>query len=230
MTCTWPIDYIRCANSRDAAFLGQLDAAVKAQAEQVASTLLWSWTGKQFGLCPYTEVHAANESVGCVSFPRTVNFPDWTRPRHRGVIREQALKVKKPIHSITSVSVDGTALAPALYAFSGRQIHFQNYSPPSGSTITIEYVGGVPVPDAGILAASVLAIEIARNLCGDRNCQLPERVQSITRQGVNMEMMAFDNFADLKEGGTGLWLVDAWVSSVRNTTQTRMPLSPDFGR
>lgn len=79
--------------------------------------------------------------------------------------------------------------------------------------LEIELVAGTPVPQGGQLAAAQLAEEFAKATIGSEDCQLPQRVQTITRQGVTVGML--DSMDGLDDGRTGLWLVDAWVSSVR---------------
>jgi hypothetical protein len=84
---------------------------------------------------------------------------------------------------------------------------------PAANTFQITYQRGVPVPTGGQLAAGLLACEYAKALCNDSSCQLPKRVQSISRQGVTVAAV-LDSFDDIDTGHTGIWLIDSWVASV----------------
>lgn len=98
---------------------------------------------------------------------------------------------------------------------------------PDSGAWEITYRRGYPVPAGGQLAAYRLACELAKALNGDNDCQLPERVQSITREGVSMAVL--DGFEGLEDGRTGIWHIDAWISAV-NAPQTRPSkvYSPDL--
>ena len=72
---------------------------------------------------------------------------------------------------------------------------------------------GAPVPIGGRKAAGKLACELARAAAGDKGCELPQRWQTITRQGVTIAA-GMDTFEDLDAGKTGIWLIDSWVASV----------------
>jgi len=85
-------------------------------------------------------------------------------------------------------------------------------APTAENTFQISYLYGMPVPIGGQIAAGVLACELAKGATGDRSCMLPQRVQTIARQGVTVTML--DTFDDVAKGRTGIWLVDSWVSSV----------------
>lgn len=92
-------------------------------------------------------------------------------------------------------------------------------------TWEIVYSRGVPVPEGGQVAAGVLALELAKAACSDRDCALPARLQSVTRQGVTVQIQ--DDFEDMQEGRTGIWLVDSWVSSIRKPSQSARAYNPD---
>lgn len=79
-------------------------------------------------------------------------------------------------------------------------------------TYSIRYTKGLPVPAGGQIAAGVLANELAKILCNDNTCALPQRLQTITRQGVTIGFQ--DLFEGLDNGMTGIWIIDSWISSV----------------
>lgn len=134
------------------------------------------------------------------------------------------LKLGWPVREVTEVLLDGEVLPPSSYRLDNRSLLVrtdggewptcQNIAAPptEPGTWEISYVFGLPVPVGGQIAAGVLAVELAKAMCNDKSCMLPQRVQSITRQGVTVAIL--DQFEDVKEGRTGIWLVDAWVASV----------------
>jgi hypothetical protein len=95
----------------------------------------------------------------------------------------------------------------------------------SENTWSVTYQQGKPVPVGGQIAAGLLACELAKAACGDKSCGLPQRVQSITRQGVTVAVL--DAFDDIDTGHTGIWLIDSWVASVTKRPRRWRVLSPD---
>jgi hypothetical protein len=96
------------------------------------------------------------------------------------------------------------------------------------NTWQVDYLLGQPVPIGGQIAAGVLACELAKAACSDGSCQLPQRIQTITRQGVTIAMI--DSFDDVSHGATGIWIIDSWVSSIVNTPVPSRVYSPDIPR
>lgn len=154
-----------------------------------------------------------NMTCGCVS---TCNCA--TEGPHR-------LSLPGPVASITSVMVDGAIVPPTAYRLEHKRFLVRtdggvwpacqdllaDSSEPN--TFEVVYKKGVEVPIGGQIAAGRLASEFAKAACNDRSCQLPQRMKQIVRQEVTVTLM--DDFADLKEGGTGIWLIDQWVQSMR---------------
>lgn len=89
--------------------------------------------------------------------------------------------------------------------------------------ITVEY--GIPAPRLIKRATRALACALycdATGAAAPSSCSLPDRVTSVTRQGVTMEI---DNFTNLmNDGSTGIYEVDL---AVRVFNPTRMQ-SPSF--
>jgi len=137
----------------------------------------------------------------------------------------KSLALPGPVNQIVEVKIDGEVVPPEAYTVMyGRMLvrtdgerwpSCQNLLAPSTEEDTFEvtYMRGVPVPVPGQLAAGILASEFAKAACNDRGCALPKRVQQIVRQDVTVTLM--DDFANLKEGGTGIWFIDQWVQTMR---------------
>lgn len=150
-----------------------------------------------------------------------------------------AIRLPGHVQSITSITIEGVVLDPSAYRLTKDGTlfrtdgeawpRFQDRSLPPGGpgTWEIELTYGIPVPVGGQVAAGVLANEFARAFCRDSKCALPVRVQQVSRQGVSIVM---DTFDDLERGGTGIWMVDSWVTSIMKPAQTSTVLSPDLHR
>lgn len=89
----------------------------------------------------------------------------------------------------------------------------QDLSLPDGQVGTwhVQYQQGVAVPAIANTAAGLYAFQVAKALSGG-SCALPQRVQSIARQGVNVSLVSDMDF--LKNGRTGLVDVDILIVSL----------------
>lgn len=135
-----------------------------------------------------------------------------------------SLVLPAPVAEITSVTIDGVVLDPAAYTVyddrylmrmdGGEWPRCQDFTQAAGleGTWSVAYKRGIAAPEGGSIAAGVLACELAKAACNSSSCQLPQRLQSITRQGVTMAVL--DPFEGLDSGRTGIWLIDSWVASV----------------
>lgn len=95
------------------------------------------------------------------------------------------------------------------------------------SNVEVTYSYGTPPPIAGKNAARILAIELIKLYEGDDSCALPQRVTSISRQGVSYTVL--DNQDFIAEGRTGLYAVDLFLKTTNpDNARTRSRVfSPD---
>lgn len=129
------------------------------------------------------------------------------------------LSGRYPVWAATEVVLDGETLAPSAYRVRDRRwlVRVDGEVWPSGSNVTdvaqfrVSWVYGRPVTTGGRLAAAQFALEIAKLCAGDKTCALPQRVQSLTREGVNYVLL--DPMTMIQEGRTGLATVDLWLAS-----------------
>lgn len=151
-----------------------------------------------------------------------------------------AISLPGPVAHVTEVLIDGEVLDPSSYRVDSRRWLVrtdgegwptsQDLSAPANEpgTWQITYGRGTPVPAGGQIAAGMLAIELWRASCGDEDCGLPQRVQSITRQGVTVAVL--DSFDDIDSGHTGIYLIDSWVASMTRPPRRPTIHSPDTKR
>ena len=247
--CSWPISYVECDEVGPEYYQtpDQRDTF-----EAMAAQYLWNWTGQVFGLCP-VKVRPCRAScteparwgpaliggkwfnVSCGACALVYGLDQCSCPRS-----VEAIRLPGPMHSVTEVLLGGVVMAPADYALTsgwtlirrdgGRWPVCQDMSLPvtEPGTWQVTYLRGIRVPVGGQVAAGVLAIELAKAACGDASCQLPRRVQSITRQGVTVAMI--DSFEDVDKGRTGVWLIDSWVASVTRRPRSGRVASVDIPR
>lgn len=208
--------------------------------ERMAAEYLWNWTGRVFGLCtvvlrpcriPCPPVGGEYGTVGSgfAYGPQLIGGSWYNIACGRcGDICScggtAPLRLPGPVDAITTITIDGVVLPEGSYRVDNYEllVRVDGYSwplcqnmslnPGEVGTWEIMYERGAPVPVGGQVAAGALAVELAKAACGDNTCQLPRRVQSITRQGVTVAIL--DAFDDVDKGRTGVWLIDSWIASV----------------
>lgn len=141
------------------------------------------------------------------------------------------IQIPGPVASVVEVVLDGQIFTD--WTFDNLGLHrtdggqwpmSQKQALPltDPDTFGVTYMKGVPVPAGGQLAAAALACEFAKAFCGDNTCQLPQRVRTITREGVTVAMQ--DNFSMLfgtLGPMTGIWKIDQWIASVNYSAKRR---------
>lgn len=153
-----------------------------------------------------------------------------------------------PVVEVTEVLVDGvTLMADADYRVDdhrflvrlpdadGNHIGWPccqdvTLEPTEVDTFEVTFTYGQAPPPSGVLAANVLACQLALACTGGNGCRLPQRVTSVVRQGISMLLDPMDFLVD---GRTGLYEVDLFLSAHGATRGKRMPsavVNPDIHR
>jgi hypothetical protein len=243
--CDWPAD-LGCCPSWDDLTDGQRSTALS-----VAGTVLWSATGRQYGLCDATVRPCRVLCPGAELAPWSPQFwPymldgqvfNWACDSCKGrctCAAECELLLPGPVHSVTEVVVDGIPVPPASYRVDGyRKVvrtdgscfpECQDFGKDvtEQGTFYITYKRGIEPPAGAGYATGLLACEIGK-ACAGVACQLPRRVTDISRQGVSMTLLDPQEF--LTKGLTGIYQVDLWIHAV-NPSGRRVPAtvwSPDL--
>jgi hypothetical protein len=224
----------------------------RAAFEEMAADYLWNWTLKSFGVCSTVLRPCRSDCRGSTYWRRgnglhpAIIGGQWTN-LVCGACGDNctcgvptSLRLPGPIVSISQVLLGGVVLPPAAYRVDngttlvrtdgGRWPWCQDMALPTTApgTFSVAYDFGREVPIGGQLAAGVLACELAKAACRDSTCALPQRVQTITRQGVTMAML--DPFDGIEAGRTGIWLIDSWVASIVKPTRPGGVYSVDVPR
>lgn len=229
----------------------------RAWATRLSIFILWAATGKRFGACPTTvrpcwqrqaplyqtwNVGLQGEgywglrgdggssvqlfggycgcSNGCACTPEQVMLPG-------------------AVQAVTQVVVDGVTLDPSEYLLQGSWLvraggqmwpARQDLSLPSGmpNTWSVTYTAGEVPPDVLMDAAGTYACELAKGKVNTSGCLLPRRVQSVTRQGVDIQFVDTSDY--LEQGLTGVEAVDMVIRMINPYGLRRPPrvLSPDL--
>lgn len=246
--CDWPVSYGGC-DMPDG--YDSLDDTDRAFYEDMATEFLWRWTGKSLGVCsvtlrPQCEVCYEGMSTFNGSGPVAGGFAMIGKPViidglwwNVGCGRcgsdicacghQSEIALPGPVVSIESVAVSGLdpyVIPPTAYRVDNHRflVRIDGALWPR-CDLHVTYLQGVEVPAGGQIAAGILAVELWKAAKHDTTCGLPQRVQTITRQGVTIAML--DAFDDIDSGHTGIWLIDSWVASVTRAPARALVYSPD---
>jgi hypothetical protein len=202
------------------------------EAIQVASNLLWAMSGRKYtGETVVTERYTCtlrNNRMGPsdrtnspVLFGGDVynipsgDYDEYSELTADGLSPDARIRLRgRPVTEIISMrSKNGTILDPSSYYLVDHStIHIRAGTPWTPCNVEITYKYGIPVPVAGKMAARKLAIEFARLWSGDEMCELPQRVTSVSRQGVSYTILDNQEFID--ELRTGLYEIDLFLKTV----------------
>lgn len=146
--------------------------------------------------------------------------------------------------SVTEITIDGLTLDPTAYRLDQLPGHgsvlvrtdgecwpeCQDMNVTEGvGVFTVTYVPGLPLPAAGSIALGKLACEYAKSCVGG-DCKLPAELASMTRNGVDVQIIDQALLPD--QILTGLAEVDRWVRAVNPSNLRSRPrvLTPDIRR
>lgn len=98
------------------------------------------------------------------------------------------------------------------------------------SNVEVTYQAGAAVPEAGLRAARVLGNELLKSRVAPGDCALPDRVTSVSRQGVSFTILDAQDF--LKDGRTGIYEIDLFLKAVNpnNARKRAGVFTPDKPR
>ena len=202
------------------------------EAIQVASNLLWAMSGRKYtGETIVTERYTCtlrNNRMGPsdrtnspVLFGGDVynipsgDYDEYSELTADGLSPDARIRLRgRPVTQIISMrNKNGDILDPSSYYLVDHStIHIRAGTPWTPCNVEITYKYGIPVPVAGKMAARKLAIEFARLWAGDEMCELPQRVTSVSRQGVSYTILDNQEFID--ELRTGLYEIDLFLKTV----------------
>lgn len=128
-----------------------------------------------------------------------------------------------PVVTVEKILIDGAELDPSAYGIQDNRwiVRLDGGSWPQNQDLTagpdedgsfvVTYRRGIPVPVDGQVAAGALACDMAKAELGQA-CALPDRASSVSRQGINIELMDPAEF--FENGLTGVTATDRWILAV----------------
>lgn len=220
------------------------------EAAQTASYLLWSMSGRKFtGETTVTERYvcakrayrmgpSSKNYYGTLIAGEVYNIPitdfqEYAELVSDGLSPESRIKLRgRPVTKIHTVRTrDGRILDPSSYYLVDHStIQAAAGVPWTPCNVEVTYTYGSPIPMAGKMAARTLAMEFAKLWAGDDDCMLPQRITSISRQGVSYTLLDSQDFID--DVRTGVYAIDLFLKTV-NPDKARAKsrvFSPDVPR
>ncbi len=202
------------------------------EAAQTASYLLWAMSGRKYtGVTTVTERYTctlrnnrlgpSTKTTSPVLFGGDVynipsgDYDEYSELTSDGMSPDSRIKLRgRPVTKIHAIRNRlGEVLDPSSYYLVDHStVHIKAGTPWTPCNTEITYSYGTPVPIAGKMAARKLAIEFARLWAGDEMCELPQRVTSVSRQGVSYTILDNQEFID--ELRTGLYEIDLFLKTV----------------
>lgn len=173
-----------------------------------ASEILFNLSGRFYtGIC---------ETTRSLCFGCSICYPTCCDCGPAG-----SIDLGAPTWGAWDVYVDGVKLLPSAYKIVARRYltRLDGQAWPSGWDVTDPYsfratwAQGLPIPGGARRAAQQFAVEIAKSCGNDASCQLPKRVTNVVREGVTYTIL--DSMQYIKEGRTGLPMVDLWLVADR---------------
>lgn len=250
MPCPWPIPTPPpcCEEVWDAASPTQQSAAL-----EFATLILWAATGRRFGLCgitvrPCSPKQCADGTLdwlggswsGSTWQPYILNGT-WFNCACPGICScdpRCQVRLPGPVNSIVEVTIGGIVVpADAYRVDDGHWLvrtdgecwpDCPDMNTDDGDNVfTVSYVRGEPVPASLLTAAGTLACEWIK-ACTGGDCRLSNRVQSLARNGIEIQMVDPNDL--LESGMTGLWDVDMVIRALNpgNIQYRLRVLSPDL--
>lgn len=229
----WPIQWT-CTLTADS-------APVTGIAVAAASEILDGLSGRRFGLCNVTLRPCRTECLDGRMYDDYLPFngslwPDgygwsgsWWLDQVCGsctagcsCAEVSEFRLPSPVHQILEIKLDGTPMVTGAYRVDNNRLVVRtdgqrwprcnnlNLADTEPGTWSVTATFGEPVPDAGKLAMGELACEITKAARG-QDCRLPPGVTQLVRQGVTIQYPDVGQL--LKDGRTGLYLVDLFLSA-----------------
>jgi len=201
-----------------------------------ATEVLWMLSGRQYGTCEVT-LRPCREDCAPVNVFGVSNYyaSHWAYPYiwyttgcaggcmgmcscntvHR-------FTLPQPISSIVEIIVDGEVVPTGSYRVDNYRyvVRTDGEAWPRCNDLSINegpgawsstVIFGAEVPEIAKLAVGELGCEFIKALTGNKDCRLPKRVQSLTRQGVTMAFLDPQEF--LNEGKTGFYIADLFLTA-----------------
>jgi hypothetical protein len=202
------------------------------EAAKAASNLLWAMSGRKYsGITTVTERYVCatlsyrygpsvrnNKAELVLGDVYNIPYSDmdsYTAVTTDGLSPQSRIRLRgRPVSKIHTIrNRNGTVVEPTSYYL----VDHSTIQATAGSRwtpcdIEVTYTYGIDPPTMGKMAARTMAMEFCKLWNGDDDCILPQRVTSVSRQGVSYTILDSQDF--IAELRTGLYAVDLFLKSV----------------
>jgi hypothetical protein len=194
-------------------------------AVEFASFALFKLSAEKYtGLQTTTEVYTSDVNLSSAVSPAVISGSVYNLPRFSEGQRNLRLR-HTPVRSVESITYQGRVLDPSEYTLRNNSYLVRQNALPwvldTVNEMVITYTHGTPPPSAGRRAAIRLANELILWDKGSANCALPERIQSVQRQGVSYTVMDPQEF--ISNGKVGIYEIDLFLAAVNPTKAKKRP-------
>jgi len=194
-------------------------------AVQFASFVLYKLSGEKYtGIQTVTEVYTSDLATSNITNPSLISGNMYNVPKLTEGQRNLRLR-NTPVRSIVSLSYQGRELDPTEFSLRNNSYLVRQNSLPwvldNVNELSVTYTYGAPAPLAGKRAAIRLANELILQEMGDAQCALPERVQSVARQGISFTVLDPQEF--ISNGKVGIYEIDLFLASVNPSKAKKRP-------
>lgn len=189
-----------------------------------ASNVMWALTGRVYGICETKESYAPPVGPGCV-MPYKDSEGYWQNVGSGGGACCGIMLANRPVRTIEHVWLNGVQLADsgAWYRAGNRLMRLGACWPSAVvcdvAPVDVAYTFGAGFPGGAGSAVGEVATELLNPLRG-KDCRLPTRATSVTRNGVTVTMADAQALAD--SGLLGLPLADMLIRAV-NPNRLKAP-------
>lgn len=193
-------------------------------AARYATWILYKLTAEKYpGVSESTEWYGHNR-VDCVGGICEEIIDFYELPTDVSSQRLRYLRLRHtPVISVESIEVGGSLMDPSEYKISNYSslVRTDRSCWNLHEGVTITYSHGSDPPTAGRVAATHLADQLDLAMSGSDDCVLPERVSSVTRQGISYDILDPQQF--ITEGRTGIYQVDLFIHAANPKAATKKP-------
>lgn len=190
---------------------------------ETASFVLYSLTGQKYnGIQTATEAYNMPFNLLAGEILASVDRGAITHvPKNNEGMRNLRLR-HTPVRKIIEIRKGGEVVDPASYSLRNNAYLVRANGTPwviDTTDMIITYKHGIRIPAAGKAAAIRFANELIHAQLDDGLCSLPERLQSVSRQGMSFAILDPQDF--IQQGRIGIPAIDYFINAA-NPSKAKM--------